>query len=381
MLDQSRVTSGCDIEILLGERHLSYILLTLECQLGTRASIASALGTIDTSSPGMQFRAGLCRLEERPRLEALVAADPRFVEAWFFIGRYEMASGVNSPDAASRRWLTTAVRPLTQAHEALPEAPTVTTVLAALMRARSDLRRALSLYDAALMQRPTHADAMLGRTVALSYLKRYDEGIAAASRIIALGRGHQASAHYYRAWNHYQKQELDSAAADVATSRRLRAPEEVLVLSGLVAYDQKRFLDARQDFTEAIAGNPRRCTAHWYLGILDLDDRSWASALGTFSQAADCYLTATEALRREMSQLPDDLPEDVRSAQVSSLGDDIANNNRQAGRSFFNAAQAAVILKDNAAALRNAKMASTYEEMRERAESIITRLATSSSAR
>lgn len=29
MLDQSRVTSGCDIEILVGERHLSYILLTL----------------------------------------------------------------------------------------------------------------------------------------------------------------------------------------------------------------------------------------------------------------------------------------------------------------------------------------------------------------
>ena len=29
MLDQSRVTSGFDIEILLGERHLSYILLTL----------------------------------------------------------------------------------------------------------------------------------------------------------------------------------------------------------------------------------------------------------------------------------------------------------------------------------------------------------------
>ena len=29
MLDQSRVASGCDVEILIGERHLSYILLTL----------------------------------------------------------------------------------------------------------------------------------------------------------------------------------------------------------------------------------------------------------------------------------------------------------------------------------------------------------------
>ncbi len=358
----------------------SYILLTLECQLGTRASIAEALRTIDTSSPVMQYRAGLCRADERPKLEALVAADPRFVEAWFFIGRYEMSSGVNSSGPASRRWLTTAVRPLTLAHEGLPEAPTVTTVLASLMRARSDLGRALSLYDDALMRRPTHADALLGRTVALSYLKRYDEGIAAASRIIALGRGHLASAHYYRAWNHYQKQELDAATAAVATARRLRAPEEVLVLSGLVAYDQKRFLDARRDFTEAIAGNPRRGTAHWYLGILDLDDQAWAPALGSFGQAADCYLTATELLRREMAQLPDDLPEDVRSAQLSSLGDDIADNHRQAGRSFFNAAQAAMRVKDTAAALRNAKMASTYEEMRERAEAIVAKLEASSSS-
>ena len=77
---------------------------------------------------------------------------------------------------------------------------------------------------------------------------------------------------------------------------------------------------------------------------------------------------------------PQDLPEDVRSAQVSSLNDDIADNHRQAGRSFFNAAQAALRVKDNAAALRNAKMASTYEEMRERAEALIARLEPASSS-
>jgi len=353
----------------------NYVLLTLECVLGTRASISEALRTVDTALPLLQFRAGLCRADQRPKLEALVAADPRFVEAWYYIGRWEMSSGVNSVgSAASRRWLTTAVRPLTLAHEGIPEAPTLTTVLASLMRARSDSPRALSLYDDALARRATHADALLGRTVALSYLKRHEEGIAAAGRIIALGRGHVASAYYYRAWNHYQRQELEAAAADVAIAKRMRSPEEVLVLSGLVAYDQKRFLDARRDFSEAIADNPRRCTAHWYLGILDLDDQSWAPALATFGQAADCYLSATETLRSEMAQLPDDLPDDVRSAQMASLGDDIVINNRQAGRSFFNAAQIAVRLKDTAAALRHAKMASNYDEMRERAEAIIAKI-------
>ena len=150
--------------------------------------------------------------------------------------------------------------------------------------------------------------------------------------------------------------------------------EESLLVVGDEARQHEHLLDARRDFTQAITDNPRRCTAHWYLGILDLDDQSWAPALATFGLAADCYLAATEALRREMAQLPDDLPEDVRSSQMASLGDDIVVNNRQAGRSFFNAAQAAIRLNDTAAALRHAKMASTYDEMRERAEAIITKL-------
>ena len=59
---------------------------------------------------------------------------------------------------------------------------------------------------------------------------------------------------------------------------------------------------------------------------------------------------------------------------MASLGDDIVVNNRQAGRSFFNAAQAAIRLNDTPAALRHLKMASTYDEMRERAAAIIAKL-------
>lgn len=43
MLDQSRVTSGCDIEILVGERHLRYLLLTL-VDAGTIPATISAGG-------------------------------------------------------------------------------------------------------------------------------------------------------------------------------------------------------------------------------------------------------------------------------------------------------------------------------------------------
>ena len=242
------------------------------------------------------------------------------------------------------------------------------------MAARSDFGRALALYGAALAQRPTHADAALGRVVMLSYLKRYDDAVDAATRIITLDRGHVPSAWYYRAWNRYQKRQLELARQDVATAIRQGAPDEVHVLSGLVAYDQQRPADARADFTTAVQGNRNRCTAHWYLGILDLDAESWAGALGRFSDAAECYVATAASLEQQTTQLPEDLPPDVKAAQVASLQEDLTDTRRQAGRSYFNAAQAAMRLDDRSRALHHARMAAGFDEMRDRAESMVRNL-------
>jgi tetratricopeptide (TPR) repeat protein len=182
------------------------------------------------------------------------------------------------------------------------------------------------------------------------------------------------SAYYYRAWNRYQQGQLEPARLDVATAIRLRSADEVDVLSGLVAYDQKRISDARGDFTRAVQGNRNRCAAHWYLGILDLDAESWAGALGRFSDAAECYVATADSLARQTTQLPEDLPFDVKAAQVASLQEDLADNRRQAGRSYFNAAQAALRLDDRGRALQHARLAAAFDEMRQRAESLMNSL-------
>jgi tetratricopeptide (TPR) repeat protein len=352
-----------------------YVRLTLECRLGTRVSFNATVGTLDMSRPLVQYRAGLCGAEQRPRLERLVASDPRFAEAWYFIGRYEMATGVQAAGLrGNKSWMTTSVKPLSDAHAALADVPTVTTVLAGLMRARGELRRALSLYDEALVLRPTHGEALFGRALTLSYLKRHDEAIAATTLVIERNRGYVPSAYYYRALNEYQKDQLDLAARDVATARRMAAPEEVQVLSGLVAYAQTRKMDARVDFTAAVAGNASRCVAHWYLGILNLDDEAWTPAVSSFSDAAVCYVSAATALKREAEQLPDDLPEDVRAQQATEYQDSIAENTRQAGRAFFNAAQAAMRTGDSATALYQAREALAYDDVRERAEALVQKL-------
>jgi tetratricopeptide (TPR) repeat protein len=289
-----------------------------------------------------------------------------------------MASGVTINGLvagdSSRRWLVTAVQPLRQAHEALPQAPTITSVFAGVMRARNELKRALALYDEALAIRPGHGEALFGRTITLSFLRRYDEATAAATEIISRNRGHVASAYYYRAWNAYQKTQLDEAARDIATATRMRAPEEVLVLSGMIAYDQKRPVDARRDFDAAILENPGRCTAQWYLGLLDLDEEKWPPAVTSFATSAQCYVTSAMAFQREVARLPSDLPEDIRAEQVATLAQNLEDSRKQAGRSFYNAAQAAMRAGDAPTALLHAQKALTYEVVRERAEMIVKRL-------
>ena len=356
-----------------------YLLVAVACATGARGLTAEHERRLDLSRPAVRYRVGLCGANRRPLLDAVVAADPRFVEAWFFIGRYEMAAGVTpmgTTRVASRDWLVRSVPPLTAAHEGLPESPIVTTVLAGLMRSRTELVRALALYDGALEIRPTQRDALLGRVITLSYLKRPDEAIATTTRMIELGTWHIGSAYYWRAWNQYQKGQLVAAAADVAAARRLLLNDDVMTLSGMVAYDQKRPADARKDFEGALQMNSARCIARWYLGVLDLDEEAWAAAVGEFSPAGECFERTAQSVRAEIAQLPPDLPIEARQQQTESFDEAIADSLRQAGRSFFNAAQASLRIGDRSGARAHLQAAASYEEMRERAEALLKSLGT-----
>jgi tetratricopeptide (TPR) repeat protein len=350
-----------------------YLRVTLSCTVGRRGALEEILGQIDLARPPLRYRVGLCGLGYRDHLDAVVAADSRYAEAQFSIGRYEMAAGVTPGIARgrSREWLTRAVPPLVAAHDGLPESPIVTTVLAGLMRSRTELGRALSLYDEALTIRPTQADALLGRVITLSYLGRRDDAIASATRLIDQGRWYVGAGYYWRGWNNYYAGRLEAAASDVAAARRLMIDEDVMALAGMVAYDQKRPADARADFTSALGMNPAKCLATWYLGLLDVDDQAWAAAMPRFVAAGSCYQREADAARAEIDQLPVDLPEDARQSQIAAINGTVTTSLQQAGRAFFNAAQAALRLDDRAAAGRFAQSAVKYENVRARAEALL----------
>jgi tetratricopeptide (TPR) repeat protein len=350
-----------------------YLSLALACADGSKLAPQIENG-VDVTRPAIRYRLGICGAARRAHLEAVAAADPRFVEALFFIGRYEMATGVSPQGGGlrpSRVWLTTAVPPLAAAHEGLPDAPIVATVFAGLMRSRTDLTRALALYDTALAARPSQRDALLGRAITLTFLARRDEAIDTATRMIDLGTWYVGAAYYWRALNRYRLSDLELAAVDVGRAKQLQLSDEVLTLSGMIAYEQKRQKDARADFNAAVTLNQANCAAQWYLGLLDLEDETWPPAVTRFSTAAVCYQNAVEALRAEAAQLPPDLPDEARERQMAGFEESIDSSQRQAGRSFLNASLASLRAGDRAAAAGYARSAAAYPEVKDRADSLV----------
>ena len=80
----------------------------------------------------------------------------------------------------------------------------------------------LAELHATLALVPTHRDAILGRTVTLSHLGRYDEAIAAAARLIELGSWFTGEAYYWRAWDEYHLARIADARNRTTSSNNLK---------------------------------------------------------------------------------------------------------------------------------------------------------------
>jgi tetratricopeptide (TPR) repeat protein len=348
----------------------AYATLALSCA-GRGANTGADTQAITPDQPILQYRLGLCGPRQRPQLDAALAASPRFVEAGFFIARYEVVNGTGGPR------ITRALPLLIAAHEGLPEVPLFTVTLGGLWRVRNELARALALYDEALMPRPDQRDALLGRATVLSYFGRSEEAIATATRMITLGTWYLGDAYYWRAWNLYNTGKLEEAAADVVSARSFQNSGELLTLSGMIAYDQQRRGDARSDFEAARALNSANCPARWYLGAIDVDEQMWPPARDMFRTATDCYGEAAAQARADLEQLPVGLSPEAREQQQQDYTRRIADNARQQARSALNTALLSMQLGDKEEADRYARIALDHDLTRERAQEVLDRLTAS----
>jgi hypothetical protein len=347
-----------------------YLRLAVECRLGGTVSVDAARSDDSQfSTPLVRYRAGICGANQRHHLESALADVPGFAEAAFYLARHEIASAYSNRD-----WARRALPLLETAHASLPESPLVSLTLASLFQARHQLPEALALYDDILARRPANRDALLGRTIVLTHLRRSDEAIAEATRLLELGTWYVGDAHYWRAWNLYHGKNLVSAAADVAEATKLLRNSDAFTLSGMVAFDQARRADAEKDFTEARRLEKGNCTAAWYLGMIANEAARWKDTSQRFVDAAACYERTVEAFRKERADLPPDLSQVIKDARLLELDQSIADAERQAARAWFNAAQANGRLGERAIAREYANRAAASQDLRPRVEEFIATL-------
>ncbi len=115
------------------------------------------------------------------------------------------------------------------------------------------------------------------------------------------------------------------------------------------------------------------CTAMWYLGLIDLDERVAPAARDRFGSASVCYAAAAEGARDEMANLSPDVSPGALVQQRQDYERRIANNLRQKARSALNTALLSDQLNDRESAERYARIALGYELTRERAQAVLER--------
>jgi tetratricopeptide (TPR) repeat protein len=137
-------------------------------------------------------RVGICDSLRRGPLEAVRKEEPRYAEGAYFLARLDIARA-NETGAPAARAL------LTEAYGRFPKSPAVTYLAGNYNQLIGDCKEALKYYDETVAIEPLHDNALLGRTICLAFLKRFDESIASATRMIAIPSANLADAYYWRA--------------------------------------------------------------------------------------------------------------------------------------------------------------------------------------
>jgi tetratricopeptide (TPR) repeat protein len=325
----------------LGGQLNEYLATATECTYGLRGRpaqvsappVAGPADPANAASLLVRFRRAICGGARREALEAIRAAEPAFVETSLFLGQLAVAA---IADGGSNPHLL-----VDEALSRFPESPAVTFLAASLQHVVAAWERALVHYDQTLALKPAHEEAWLGRTIALTELRRHEQAVDAATRMISLDLDNLDQAYYWRAYNRHVRAELTAARTDIDAARARRVSEDILTLAGIVEHDQDDLELADRDLRRARdMGRGRNCRAEWYLGSVFVKQRAWTEAAWTFEAAMRCYaddVSRREGLVRSLAG-NSSLDPVYRTSRIATLEEEVRIQRRQQRTAAFNAA-------------------------------------------
>lgn len=343
----------------------AYVALALDCEDGQTLSQSERDRVLSRHpTPAMRFRLHVCAADEQG-LRSLLETDDRWVETLAIRGRLAMVRypSPNLPEAA---------RLLDAAHRELGQSDSITLALAGLQNALADHPSALTLFDEVLENQPRHPDALLGRLLSLSYLKRHIDAIATATVLIDLDAEYLPDAWYWRAWNRYHLQQLPAAWGDVTHATSSGGNASAYLLAGVIAYARQWPFTAIDRLHTAYALDSTQCEAVWIEALVLLDRENWKTAGGRFAIAVDCFGDAADQAKRRLNAAQQTLHTDPNGGRSmeSIATEQLASAQRRLAQSAYNAANSYARAGDQDTALRYLAIAASYPLMEKKSDEL-----------
>lgn len=347
----------------------AYLNLTLFCtgrfRLPATRTVASFLPPGEPSLL-LKYRVGVCTVTETTALDAVLAAEPRFVETALFIGRVKRDLFARGARGAGRE----AVDALTRARQAFPASAAITMDLAGLVRTRSP-REALPLYEDVIARVPDHQEAWFGKGLCESYTTKHEAAVATLTHVLEMGQWLTGDSLYWRAWNRHQLKQLEDAQQDVERAKTLLFNTDVLALAGIIAHDREQYDRARPDLERALEVSSRNCPAAWYLGLTNAAQTRWPESSAAFDRAAACYRLDANDGRNSLAAAEKLDESDGRAEQIASAQAALDESLRQEALSAYNAAYALVRANDLARARPLLELARQHADVKTRADELL----------
>ena len=311
----------------------------------------------------MRFRLALCALPGL-RLDPLRAQDARWVDTLFFEGRHELTR-FPTIDVGKAAEL------LAAAHDAFPDSTAMTLALGNARNTLEEHEPALVLFDSVLATAPTHRDAMLGRLLSLSHLRRHYDAIRTATQMIDLGMYHMGDAYYWRAWNRYHVHDLAPAWTDVEQAKTLMVHTAVYTLAGFIAYAQRELDTAIDRLAHAFKLDNTNCEAPWTEGMVHVDKEDWNSASVLFTTSGTCFANDAVAAREAVVTIQNStLGESIKARRLATAQKRADSSEHRRAQSAFNAASSYLRLARKAEARTQIDIAAEHPLLKDKADAL-----------
>ncbi len=316
-------------------------------------------------SPLLAFKRATCPRDNPELLKELLAADPEFYEADYFLGN----------EALSRGNLLEAEEFYLKSLSGIPGSPQTTISLAAIAFAVEEFERSLAHYEKTLALAPGYRDALLGKAMCLSYLDRPGEAIPVCRELIGLGYWLLGEGYYWLARCQHELKDGAAAAASIEEAKgRLPTSTEVFALSGSIALEAGDTVKAEKDLKEALQYNRSNAEALMLLGGVQSRKKDWTSAAACYEKAAFVYEDQQAGLETKISDIWNSRMADGRkSALLKRKAAQVEKVNLAMAAAFYDAGAAYINFGQKQKAAEMAERSAGHPAFRQRAEDLISR--------